>query len=91
MELIFNPVVNFGEVRRAQLAKFTLLTFRLMPLTSFSDLLSSVQMLKREWVRRATGSYRTYLSLVKLEPWFLSLQWKACLWARLQPWFLHLQ
>ena len=28
---------------------------------------------KREWVRKATGSYLTYLSLVKLQPWFLSL------------------
>ena len=35
MELIFNPVVNFGEVRRAQLAKSTLLTSSLMPLGSF--------------------------------------------------------
>ena len=26
MELIFNPVVNFGEVQKAQLAKSTLLT-----------------------------------------------------------------
>ena len=26
MELIFNPLVNFGNVRRAQLAKSTLLT-----------------------------------------------------------------
>ena len=25
------------------------------------------------------GSYRTYYSLVKLQPWFLSLQWKTCL------------
>ena len=35
MELIFNPVVNFGEVRRAQLAKSTLLTSSLVPLGSF--------------------------------------------------------
>ena len=34
MELIFNPVVNFGEVRRAQLAKSTLLTSSLVPLGS---------------------------------------------------------
>ena len=35
MELIFNPMVNFGEVRRAQLAKSTLLTSSLVPLGSF--------------------------------------------------------
>ena len=31
MELIFNPLVNFGEVWRAQLAKFTLLTSMMVP------------------------------------------------------------
>ena len=48
-------------------------------------------MLKGEWVRKATGSYRTSSSLVKLEPRLLSLQWKTCLWAELQPWCLSLQ
>ena len=28
-------------------------------------------------MRKATGSYRTYSSLVKLQPWFLSLRWKT--------------
>ena len=41
-------MVNFGEIRRAQLAKSTLLTSTLVPLGSFSDLLRSVQMIKRE-------------------------------------------
>ena len=45
-------------------------------------------MLKREWVRKTTGSYHTYSSLVKLQPRFLSLQWKTCLSAELQPWCL---
>ena len=35
MELVLTPVVNFGEVRRAQLAKSTLLTSTLVPLGSF--------------------------------------------------------
>ena len=39
-------------------------------------------------MRKPTGSYRTYSSLVKLQPSFLSLQWKTCLWAELQPWCL---
>ena len=34
-DLIKNPVVNFGEVRRAQLAKSTLFTSKLVPLGSF--------------------------------------------------------
>ena len=54
----------------------------------FSDILRSVQMLRREWVRKGTWSYRTYPSLVKLHPGFLSLRWKTCLWVELRPWFL---
>ena len=41
-------MVNFNEVRRAQLVKFTLLTSTMVPL-GFSDLSRSVHMLKREW------------------------------------------
>ena len=37
---------------------------------------------------KASKSCRTYLSLVKLQPWFLSSEWKRSLWAELQPWFL---
>ena len=47
--------MNFGEVRRAQLAKFTLLTFTLVPLGTFLDLLRSVQMLKRQWCAESYG------------------------------------
>ena len=36
MELIFTLVVNFGEVRRAQLAKSTLLTSMMVSLGSFN-------------------------------------------------------
>ena len=43
----FNPVVNFVEVRRAQLAKYTLLTSKLR-LWDLSNLLRFLQMLKRE-------------------------------------------
>ena len=32
-------------------------------------------------MRKVTGSYRTYLFLVKLQPWFLNLQWKTFSWA----------
>ena len=80
-------VVNFGEVGRSQLPN---------PLSSpphwctwdFSDLLRSVQMLKREsGVRKATGSYRTYLiPVVKLQPGFLRLQWRTCRWAEHSWW-----
>ena len=39
----------------------------------------------------SNGKYRTYSSLVKLQPWFLSLRWKTGLWAEPQPWWLSLQ
>ena len=32
-------------------------------------------------MRKATGSYCAYSSLVKLLPWFLTMWWKICLWA----------
>ena len=67
-------MVNFGEVRRAQLAKSTLLITTLAPLWSF-------QMLKREsGVWKATGNYRTYSMPGKtatLVP--VLLRWKTCL------------
>ena len=63
MELIFN---YWGEVRRAQLAKSTPHIHVGAP-GIFSDLLRSVQMLKRERDAERTESYRTYSSLVKLQ------------------------
>ena len=82
-----SPTVNFNEVRRAQLAKFTLLTSTLGALGSFK-----VRSDDREsGVRKAAGSYHTYSSLVKLQLWFLSYRWMTCLWAELQPWCLSLQ
>ena len=39
---------------------------------------------KESGVQKATGNYLTYSSLVKLQPRFLSLQWKICLWTELQ-------
>ena len=46
--------MNFGEVRRAQLAKSTLVT-SLVPPGIFSDLLRLVQILKREWGAESNG------------------------------------
>ena len=47
------PVVNFGEVQRAQLAKSTLLTSTWCPWDHFS--LTSIQILKREWGAESIG------------------------------------
>ena len=47
--------MNFGEVRRAQLAKSTLPTSTLGPLGSFQIFIMSVQMLTREWGAENNG------------------------------------
>ena len=65
MELIFNPVVNFGEVQRAQLATSTLFTSTMEPLGSFkacSDAKERVRC-RKQW--EATAPIQ---SLVKLQP-----------------------
>ena len=51
MELIFNSVVNFGEVQRAQLANPLSSPPRWYPW----DLLRFDEMLKREWVAESNG------------------------------------
>ena len=76
-------MVNFGEVRRVQLAKSTVLTSTLWPLGSFKVFSDAKEIVGAE----SNGSYGTYLSLVKLQPWFLSLRWKTYLWAELQPFY----
>ena len=60
-------MVNFGEVRRVQLAKSTLPSSTLRPLGSFK-VCSDV---RESGMRKAAGSYRVYLSLVKLQPCFM--------------------
>ena len=49
-------VFDFGEVRRAQLAKTALLTSTLVPLGSFKVCSEA----KENGVQKAMGSYRTY-------------------------------
>ena len=66
------PVMNFGEIRRAQLAKSTLLTSTLVPLVC-SDAKERVGCGKK-WDGTTLIQF-----LVKLKPYFLSLRWKACL------------
>ena len=60
-------MVNFCDVPRAQLAKSTLLTPTLVPLGSFQICSDD----EESGVRKATENYRTYSSLVKLQPEFL--------------------
>ena len=69
------PVVNFVEVRRAQLAKSTL-TSTLLPLGSFQifKVCSDAKECRKQ--REDTSPIE---SLVKVQSWFLSLHWKTCL------------
>ena len=72
------PVLNFGEVRRVQLAKSTHLhvgalgSFQIFQVCS--DAKERVGCGKQ---REATAPIR---SLVEMQPWFLSLRWNTCLW-----------
>ena len=49
------PLWQISVVSRAQLAKSTILTSSLVPLGIFSDILRSIQMLKREWGVESNG------------------------------------
>ena len=73
------PKVNFGEVRRAQLAKSTLLTYKLVPLGYFQIFKVCSDATERVGSRKQREASTLIQSLVKLQPWFLSLWWKTCL------------
>ena len=81
MELIFIPCGEFRWSPEGPVSQIHSPHLHVGAPGIFSDLLRSVQMLKREEVRKATGRYRTCSTPVKLQPWFLSLQWKICPWA----------
>ena len=80
MGLIFNPCGEFRWSSESPVSQIHFPHLIVGVSGIFSVLLRFVQMLKREL---GAGSYRTYSSLVKLQPKFLSLQWKTCLWAEL--------
>ena len=86
------PVVNFGEVRRAQLGQIHSPHLYVGTPGIFSDLLRSVQMLKREsGVRKATGSYCTYSIPSKTAALVPEFAVEDLPSAELQPRFLRLQ
>ena len=92
MELIFNPCGEFRWSPEGTVSQIHSPHLHVGDPGIFSDFLRSVQMLKRESVvRKATGSYRTYLSVVKLQLWLLSLRWKTCLRQNFTFGSLHLQ
>ena len=70
-------MANFGEVRRAQLAKSTLVTSSLVPLGSFQKVCSDAK--ERVGCGKQQETTAPIKSIVKLQPWFLSFRWKPCL------------
>ena len=86
------PVVNLGEVRRAQLAKSSLLISMLVPLGSFKVCLDAKERVGCGKQRKATAPIKSLVKLqpefavedlpsAELQPKFLRLQWRKCLWA----------
>ena len=73
MELIFNPYGEFQCSPEGPVRQMHSPHLHVGAPGIFSHLLRSVQMLKQ---REATAPIQ---SMVKLQPWFLSLRWKTCL------------
>ena len=71
--------MNFGEVRRAQLAKSSLLNSTLLPLGSFQNFKVCSDAKERVGCGNQQEATTSIQSLVNLQAWFLSLRWKACL------------
>ena len=78
-ELIFNFYDEFWWCPEGPVSQIHSLHIHVGAPWIFSELSKSLQMLKREWVRKAAGSYRTYSIPGKAAAWYLSLRWKTCL------------
>ena len=91
MELIFNPCGEFRWSPDGPVSQIHSPHLHAGAPGISSDLVRSILMLKREWVRKAMANYCSYAFLVKLQPWFLSLRWNTCHCAELQSCCLSLQ
>ena len=72
MELIFNPCGKFRWSPEGPVSQIQSPHLHAGATGILSYLLRCVQKLKGDWVWKATGSYRKFSFLVKLQPWFLS-------------------
>ena len=83
-------MVNFGEVRRVQVAKVILLTPHLHVGApgSFSDLLRFVQTLKRECCAQSNGKLPYLIIHSKTAALFPKFAMEDLSLAEMQPWFL---
>ena len=83
--------MNFGEVRRAQLAKSTFVNSTLVPPGNFSDILRSVQMLKRKRGPKSNVKLPHLFIPSKTVTLVSKFAVEDVLWAELQPLRLSLQ
>ena len=92
MELIFNPYSEFRWSPEDPISQVHSPLLHVGAPGIFSDLWRPVKMLNRECgCGKQYKAIAPIQSLVKLQPRFLNLQGKTCLWAELQPWCLSLQ
>ena len=81
MNLIFNPCDQFILSPEGPVSQIHSPHLYVGAPGIFSDVLRSVQMLKREWSTESNGKLPHLFIPSKLQPLFLSLQWKTCPWA----------
>ena len=84
-------MVNFGEVRRAQLAKSTLAHLHAGAPEIFSNTLRSVLMLKRDWGADSNRKVPHLFIPSKTAALVLEFAVEDLPSAELQPWFLRLK
>ena len=79
MELMFNPCGGFRWSPEGPVSQIHFPHLHVGAPGIFSALLRSLQMLKRVRCGKQREATAPIQSLVKLQPWFLSLRWKICL------------
>ena len=82
MEIIFNPCGEFRWRPEDSASQIHSPQLHIGTPGIFSDLLRSVQILKRDWGAESNGKLPHLFCLwTELQSWCLSLQWKTCPWA----------
>ena len=79
MELVFNSCGEFRRSPEGPVSQIHFPRLQVDPLKYFQIFQGLFRYSRESVVQKATGSYRTYLSKVNVQPCFLSLQWKTCL------------
>ena len=86
IELIFNPCGEFRRSSEGPVRQIHTPHLRVGAPGIFSDLLRSVQMLKRDWGAESNGKVPHLLIPSETTTLVPSLQWKTCLLGRTAAW-----